>query len=76
MQTCNQCNGKGKYFGLGMIEHKCSGCYGTGKIEEEENKEVESVISNEKVFNSQEMLTRSEKMKAAWARRKAKENNK
>jgi RecJ-like exonuclease len=76
MNKCPTCLGKGSFFGLGMIEHKCDLCCGTGLIEDVEpamcHQTEKKPIINDGLEIAKEPLTRSEKMKAAWVKRKAK----
>lgn len=64
---CLICNGNGKVAGCGYMMVDCDNCHGSGYVEDIDD-EVEEI--EEKPAKD---LTRSEKMKAAWARRKAKE---
>jgi DnaJ-class molecular chaperone len=72
MIKCTKCNGRGEFMGLGMMAQKCPECNGTGLIEEEnEVVEVEEIETLEKVPVKLSKSNRSEKMRAAWAKRKS-----
>jgi hypothetical protein len=110
MIRCERCNGTGIVKGLGMIEHKCLECKGTGWLLEDDEKlpskgetqqsivlsDLDKILEKEEVavpsriheddlpgsivntteFNhlkipAEVSKSRSEKMKASWAKRKA-----
>jgi len=79
MKRCDSCDGRGVVRGIGHISHKCKVCAGTGKIIDDE--EVEEVVAEDTLatdtasIKARVSVSRSEKMKEAWAKRKARESS-
>ena len=75
MAKCSVCNGKGKVEGCGYMMVKCTACNGIGFIEEPVVSEPEVKIVPRGTIPEETKISRSEKMKAAWVRRKDREKN-
>ena len=62
------------------MDHKCKACAGTGKILDDD-KEVKEVVAEDTLskdtasIKARVSVSRSEKMKEAWAKRKARESS-
>lgn len=71
--TCKKCNGTGQYVAFGGIVKKCD-CREEKKIENVPHETItENPLNSLKI--NEKTLTRSEKMKENWRKRKALKQN-
>ena len=76
MIKCNRCNGTGQWMDIGGVLKKCPDCKGTGRILDEAKEEKAEYVPRGTIAKepSEASKAHSERMKAAWVKRRAAKN--